>query len=72
MSCDAGTFTSVNGSVTCVDCDTGEFQDQQRPIGAIQALTGLTFGKLAQRDVLAGADIEFAVALKDVRDIMLM
>lgn len=49
----------------------GEFQDQQRPIGAIQALTGLTFGDLAQRDVLAGADIEFAVALNDVQDIML-
>jgi endonuclease G len=49
----------------------GDFENQQRPLAAIEALTGLSFGALARRDVLAGADPAFAAALRDLRDIML-
>lgn len=49
----------------------GDFEHQQRPLAAIEALAGLTFPDLAERDVLAGAGLDFAAALRDVRDIML-
>ncbi|MEI2415532.1 DNA/RNA non-specific endonuclease [Orrella sp. JC864] len=49
----------------------GDFENQQRSVAAIQALTGLSFGDLVRRDVLAGAGPDFAAALRDVRDIML-
>lgn len=49
----------------------GDFENQQRPLSAIESLTGLSFGRLAQRDVLAGAGPSFAASLRDVRDIML-
>lgn len=49
----------------------GDFAHQQRPLAAIEALTGLSFGTLTRRDVLAGAEPTFAAALRDVRDIML-
>lgn len=50
----------------------GEFQHQQRPIVAIEALTGLTFPELVPRDVVGAAGPFFAAALGDVRDIMLI
>lgn len=49
----------------------GEFENQQRPLPAIEAMTGLSFGELTQHDVLAGAGPGFAASLRDVRDIML-
>ncbi|MFT3815703.1 MAG: DNA/RNA non-specific endonuclease [Acidovorax sp.] len=49
----------------------GDFENQQRPLAAIEALAGLSFGELTQLDVLAGAGPSFAASLKDVRDIML-
>lgn len=49
----------------------GDVEHQQRPLAAIEALAGLTFPELAERDVLAGAGADFAAALRDVRDIML-
>lgn len=49
----------------------GDFDNQQRPLSAIETLSGLSFGALAERDVLAGAGPSFAAALRDVRDIML-
>ena len=50
----------------------GDFQHQQRPIAAIEALTGLRFPDLAPADVVGAAGPMFAVALRDVRDIMLI
>lgn len=49
----------------------GDFENQQRPLTAIEALSGLSFGALTERDVLAGAGPSFAASLRDVRDIML-
>lgn len=49
----------------------GEFSNQQRPLAAIEALTQLSFSDLTARDVLAGADVSFAIALQDAQDIML-
>lgn len=49
----------------------GDFENQQRPLAAIEQLTGLAFGTLTDRDVLAGASPSFAAQLRDVRDIML-
>lgn len=49
----------------------GDIEHQQRPLAAIESLTGLSFGELAGRDVLAGAGAGFAAVLRDVRDIML-
>jgi endonuclease G len=49
----------------------GDIEHQQRPITAIEAMTGLKFPGLAKQDVLAGAGPDFAAALRDVRDIML-
>ena len=49
----------------------GAFMDQQRPLTAIEKLTGLSFGSLTAADVLAGASDNFAVALDDVRDMLL-
>lgn len=49
----------------------GIFEDQQRPLSAIEQLSGLSFGELTRRDVLAGAGPAFAVAVRDVRDVML-
>ncbi|WCM92800.1 DNA/RNA non-specific endonuclease [Acidovorax sp. NCPPB 2350] len=49
----------------------GDFENQQRPLAAIEAMAGLSFGPLAARDVLAGAGPDFAAALRDVRDILL-
>lgn len=50
----------------------GDFENQQRPLAAIEMLTGLSFGDLAALDVLAGAGVDFAASLGDVRDIMLV
>ena len=49
----------------------GDIEHQQRPLAAIEELAGLSFPDLAGRDVLAGAGVDFAAALRDVRDIML-
>lgn len=49
----------------------GDIENQQRPVVAIERLCGMSFGALAQSDVLAGAGPDFAAALRDVRDIML-
>lgn len=49
----------------------GDFENQQRPLAAIEKLVGLSFGKLTARDVLAAAGEGFAASLRDVRDIML-
>lgn len=49
----------------------GDFENQQRPLAAIEQISGLSFGELAGADVLAGAGADFAAALRDVRDIML-
>ena len=49
----------------------GAFMDQQRPLTAIEKLTGLSFGALTAADVLLGASDNFAVALDDVRDVLL-
>lgn len=49
----------------------GDFEHQQRPLAAIEAMTGLKFPDLTPHDVLAGAGVNFAAALRDVRDIML-
>ncbi len=49
----------------------GDFENQQRPVAAIEALTDLSFGELARRDVLAGAGPDFAAMLHDLRDILL-
>jgi endonuclease G len=49
----------------------GQFQHKQRPLAAIEELSGLTFPDLTPYDVLAGAGLQFAAALRDVRDIML-
>jgi endonuclease G len=49
----------------------GDFENQQRPLSAIEAMAGLSFGPLAQLDVLAAAGPAFAASLRDVRDIML-
>ncbi len=49
----------------------GEFKHQQRPLKAIEALAQLSFGALTQCDALAAADVRFAAALQDVREIML-
>lgn len=49
----------------------GDFENQQRPLEAIESMTGLSFGVLTQRDVLAKAGPAFAASLRDVRDIML-
>jgi endonuclease G len=49
----------------------GDYEHQQRPLVAIEALAGLSFGSLTERDVLAGAGPSFAASLRDVRDIML-
>jgi endonuclease G len=50
----------------------GEFAHQQRTLVAIEQLTGLKFPDLTPRDVVADAGAGFAVALRDVRDIMLI
>jgi endonuclease G len=50
----------------------GQFQHQQRTLAAIEQLSGLSFGSLTQCDVLGAAGASFAVALRDVRDIMLV
>lgn len=49
----------------------GDFAHQQRPLEAIEALSGLKFPELTARDVLSGAGVNFAASLRDVRDIML-
>ncbi|MFC5514013.1 DNA/RNA non-specific endonuclease [Massilia jejuensis] len=49
----------------------GQFQHQQRPLAAIEALAQLSFGDLKSYDVLQQASESFASALHDVRDIML-
>jgi endonuclease G len=50
----------------------GDFKHQQRPLAAIEELTGLSFPELTPYDVLDGAGSHFAVALGDERDIMLI
>lgn len=49
----------------------GDFENQQRPLVAIEKMAGLSFGRLAAHDVLAEAGEAFAASLRDVRDIML-
>lgn len=49
----------------------GDFENQQRPLVAIEKMTGLSFGKLTNLDVLAGAGTDFAARLNNTRDIML-
>ncbi|MFT4246503.1 MAG: DNA/RNA non-specific endonuclease [Pseudomonas sp.] len=49
----------------------GDIEHQQRPLAAIESLTGLSFGELTGRDVLAGAGKDFAAVLREDRDIML-
>lgn len=49
----------------------GDFENQQRPLAAIEKMAGLSFGALTARDVLAEAGEAFAASLRDVRDIML-
>lgn len=49
----------------------GQFEHQQRPLTAIKAMSGLSFPELMACDVLKGAGVNFAAALRDVRDIML-
>ena len=49
----------------------GDFENQQRPIVAIEKLTGLSFGSLKEIDVLSTAGNNFATSLRKVSDIML-
>ena len=49
----------------------GDFQHQQRPIAAIEILSGLKFPVLRSADVLGAAGPQFATILRDLRDIML-
>jgi len=49
----------------------GDLENQQRPLAAIEKMTGLSFGKLSKRDVLVDAGASFAASLRDVHDIML-
>jgi endonuclease G len=50
----------------------GDVLHQQRTLAAIEELTGLRFPDLTPTDVIGAAGTQFAAALRDVRDMMLI